>query len=456
MGDRILDVTSQDSHQALVKASEERAFVDALSPDIASEKVQYAEAWRTYHALVAQRDACKTRVDALKRDEDYITYQLQQLEGLSLDPGEEERLIERKHALKSLSTWQALSAEAEALFEPSRSPFLSALGRLRERLRALSDESGVLAEEAACFAQGAVALEEGYRGLSRYLRTLDFGERDLDDIEKKLSTLKHLQRKYGMGLDALAAQKEKWQADMTWLSVADAMLKGLEAKIQAAKAALIAAGEVLSNLRAHHAEALERGARTYLPALGMPKVEFDVCIQRLPASECEAWPQEGADEVVFLFSANPGQPAKPLGKIASGGELSRVLLAIKASGKGSDAAGSLYLFDEIDAGVGGKTADLVGQVIRSVSVHSQVLCITHLAQVAQYADAHFVIEKEENEKETRSVIRRLSEKERTDEIARMLGGDTLSSKTKDLARDILKRGKSRDTGVGGSHVFSTG
>lgn len=444
IGGMILDVTSQDSHQALVKAAEQRTFVDALSPDIAREKVRYVDAWRTYHALVKERDACKARCDALGRDEDYVIYQLKQLEGLSLDPGEEERLVERKHALKSLSAWQALGAEAEALFEASRSPFLSALGRLKERLRALADESGVLREEAACFAQGTVALEEGYRGLSRYLRTLDFGERDLDGIEKKLSTLKHLQRKYGMGLEALAAQKEKWQADMAWLSGADVTLKELDAKIRIAREALVAAGEVLSDLRAFHARSLERGARACLQTLGMPKVEFDIAIKRIPASECEAWSQEGADEVTFLFSANPGQPAKPLGKIASGGELSRVLLAVKASASGETTVGSsggLYLFDEIDAGVGGKTADLVGQVIRTVSAHCQVLCITHLAQVAQYADAHFAIEKEESGKGTRSVIRRLSEKERADEIARMLGGDALSTKTRDLARDILKRGK---------------
>lgn len=441
LASRLIDFTNQDDQQGLLKSATQREFLDRFSPAIEAARGSYREAWAAYQQLVNEKGALEKRMAELRRDEDYVTYQLTQLKSLSLDPQEEENLLARKASLKSMAEWQALGRELDSLLGESRSPFMSELAKLNAKLSSLTGEEGKLKEAADLLHQGRLSLREGYEGLSRHIASLDAEEVDLDQIEAKLSTLKQLRRKYNLDLEALALQRDKWAADMAWLRGAEGEISALERTLAVARKKLIDCGQALSKLRADAAHGFKVRVVEELRELGMGKVAFDVELKTASSEAVATWGESGADEIQFLFSANQGRALKPLSKTASGGERSRTLLAIKAAFVKANPSDSkpLYIFDEIDTGVGGEIADLVGQSIKRVSSHTQVMCITHLAQIAQYADAHFAIGKESEGAGTVSVIRRLEDKEREVEVARMLGGGALSEKTHDLARDILSR-----------------
>lgn len=438
---RLIDFTNQDDQQGLLKSATQREFLDQFSPPIRVARIGYREAWTGYQKLLGEKAVMEKKMAELRRDEDYVLYQLAQLKSLSLDPHEEDALLARKESLKSMAVWQTLGRELDSLLGEGRSPLMGELAKLTAKLSPLVGEEGKLKEAADLLSQGRLCLREGYEGLSRHIASLDAEEVDLDQIEAKLSTLKQLRRKYNLDLEALALQRDKWAADMAWLRGAEGELTALERALQVAQKNLIDRGQALSLLRRDAALTFKTAVVAELRELGLAKVQFDVELKTASTEEVASWGESGADEIQFLFSANEGRALKPLAKTASGGERSRTLLAIKAAFvKGNPSEQKpLYIFDEIDTGVGGETADLVGQSIKCISSYTQVMGITHLAQIAKYADAHFAIGKESGAFGTKSVIRRLEDEEREFEIARMLGGGALSEKTHDLARDILSR-----------------
>jgi len=243
-----------------------------------------------------------------------------------------------------------------------------------------------------------------------------------------------VRRKHGMEPDELVGRLQTMKEELQQLSSIDHQLSEIDAKLEMARAQCLRLAQQLHEVRLKSARELSRVVQSELTALHIPKARFEAQIQLLAAEQLTP---RGLDLVEFLFSANPGEPMAPLARVASGGELSRVLLAIRGALAGQGMV-STYVFDEVDAGVGGAVAEAIGQRLARASVGNQVLCITHLPQIAAFADTHFQVEKQVEGGRTLTRVRRLTDEERTEELARMLGGARISTSARAHARQLIE------------------
>jgi len=260
------------------------------------------------------------------------------------------------------------------------------------------------------------------------------GQWSIERAEERLHELTHVRRKHGMEPDELVGRLQTMKEELQQLSGIDHQLSEIDAKLEMTRAQCLRLAQQLHEVRLKSARELSRVVQSELTALHIPKARFEAQIQLLAA---EHLTPRGLDLVEFLFSANPGEPMAPLARVASGGELSRVLLAIRGALAGQGMV-STYVFDEVDAGVGGAVAEAIGQRLARASVGNQVLCITHLPQIAAFADTHFQVEKHVEGGRTLTRVRRLTDEERTEELARMLGGARISTSARAHARQLIE------------------
>jgi DNA repair protein RecN (Recombination protein N) len=313
-----------------------------------------------------------------------------------------------------------------------------ALGLVNEALK-LDASLAPLAQSLS----GALAeLEEAGRGLGRYVGALESDPERLSEVDERLDAIKRLCRKHGASqgasLDAVLARRGELEEELSTLDNRQEILEGLEAERKKAEGRARASGAALSRARTDCAADFALRVREGLAQLALGKAAFEVRV-----TPTESLRPEGLDEVEFLFSANPGEPQRPLAKVASGGEASRLLLALKRALAGSDGCGS-YVLDEADSGVSGAIADVVGRMIKDVSAHRQVLCITHLPQVAAYADAHLLIRKDlRGERTVSEVVPLAAGAERTQELARMLSGVEVSREALGAAEALVRAAQQR-------------
>jgi DNA repair protein RecN (Recombination protein N) len=292
--------------------------------------------------------------------------------------------------------------------------------------------------------------------LRRYAEGIDASPARLQQVEERLAVLERLKRKYGPALDDVIARREALRAERSDLERGGERIRELEDALAAARRTYLDAAGALSEERRRVAVRLAGLLERVLADLAMEKTRFEVHFEALPEAE---WAARGTDAAEFYLSPNPGEELRPLARIVSGGELSRVMLALKtltSSARhgfsesdqrppGSAAPG--LIFDEVDAGIGGRTADVVGRKLRTLGSAFQVLCITHLPQIAAYADTHFQIDKRVEQDRTRTAVRRLDPESRIDELARMLGGDVITDGLRHAAREMLE---GRSAGKSGS------
>jgi DNA repair protein RecN (Recombination protein N) len=272
----------------------------------------------------------------------------------------------------------------------------------------------------------------GYR--DRY----DFEPGRLEDVEDRLDLIKKMERKYGEGIDAILAYQEKAKKELEAIESSDERLNELKNQISSKEAALESAAKELSDKRKRTGKKIEKLMKDILSELSIEKAGFSVeVIQEKAEDGTFTVGQHGIDRITLLFSANPGEPLKPLNRIVSGGELSRVMLALKTILADVDNV-PVLIFDEVDAGIGGRTAESVGKKLDLISKKHQLLCITHLPQIARYGDFHLKIEKQEEKNRVRVILKELYENERKDEIARMLSGK-VTEISRRHANELLER-----------------
>jgi len=270
--------------------------------------------------------------------------------------------------------------------------------------------------------------------VKRFASDIDAEPGALERAEERLHELTHVRRKHGMEPDELVGRLQTMKEELQQLSGIDHQLSEIDAKLEMTRAECLRLAQQLHEVRLKSARELSRVVQSELTALHIPKARFEAQIQLLAAEQLTP---RGLDLVEFLFSANPGEPMAPLARVASGGELSRVLLAIRGALAGQGMV-STYVFDEVDAGVGGAVAEAIGQRLARASVGNQVLCITHLPQIAAFADTHFQVEKHVEGGRTLTRVRRLTDEERTEELARMLGGARISTSARAHARQLIE------------------
>ncbi|PYL40832.1 MAG: DNA repair protein RecN [Verrucomicrobia bacterium] len=431
LGDELVDLHGPHDHQSLLSPETQLSLLDSFAR-AEEELEEYRKHYRQLQALLAEHAALDTAETAREQELDLVRHQVAEINSANLVADEEEE-IEKRYKLASSSKRliELASAIANKLSEADDS-VLSQLSETQRLLRELEKIDSSIAHLSSAHTASVVELSEIARALSAYAEKLDLDPQQLASLEQRVSLFETLKRKYGGSIADVIAFGERAAERMRKIEGRDVELERLAKEIENIRKHMNRAGEALRKLRAKAAPKLSENIRRNLRDLGFRQSEFEAKL--IPLDEPRP---NGFDSVELLFSPNPGEPLKSLRAIASSGEISRLMLAIKSALAAHDAI-PLLVFDEIDTNVGGEIAHAVGAKMQTLGRDHQVICITHLPQVAATASSHFVVTKDVARGRTFSNLREVTGKDRQDEIARMLG-DKSESALK-LAANLLGRG----------------
>ena len=397
----------------------------------------------SYQAMSEKRrQIASLEMDEAERSRrvDTLTYQIQELERAGLKPGEDEELDARKTLMRSAGKlMDALQAAEYALGGDEDSQGACALiadaeGELRGVAR-LSPQIGALADQVSTL---RAAAEDALESLRDQGRELDFSPEELDRLESRLDILYRLKKKYGSTVADMLDYLERSRQELDQIQDADDTIARLQKELSQVRAQAREKGERLSHARKEAALSLQQRVQEELRQLDMPKVQFQA--QFLGQQEEDGMGTTGLDQVQFLMSANAGEALKPIQKVASGGELARIMLALKNVLAEDDGVGSL-VFDEVDTGVSGRAAQKVAEKMAQVARRKQVLCVTHLPQIAAMADTHFSVQKGEQDGRTYTHVERLDRAGRGEELARLIGGSSVTDLLRQSAEQLLTEGE---------------
>ncbi len=429
LGDELVDLHGPHDHQSLLSPETQLSLLDSFAR--AQEQLdEYRKHYRQLQTLLAEHTALNTAETAREQELDLLRHQINEIRSANLVADEEEEIEKRyKLASNSKRLIELASAVANKLSEADDS-VLSQLAETQRLLRELEKIDSSIAQFSSAHAASVVELSEIARALSAYAEKLDLDPQQLAALEQRISLFETLKRKYGGSIAEVIAFGERATERMRKIEGRDAELDRLAKEIENVRGQMNRAGKALRTLRVKAAPKLSETIRRNLRDLGFRQSECEAKFSALDEPRAS-----GFDSVELLFSPNPGEPLKPLRVIASSGEISRLMLAIKSALAAHDAI-PLLVFDEIDTNVGGEIAHAVGAKMQTLGRNHQVICITHLPQVAVTASSHFVVTKEVIRSRTYSQLREVSGKGRQEEIARMLGGKSESALK--LAASLLK------------------
>jgi DNA repair protein RecN (Recombination protein N) len=441
LGLRLAAIHGQHEPQGLLDPTTHLDLLD----EQAGLGARRAEVAAAYGPLRTAEDALEALLSdrrELERRREMLAFQASEIEKAALLPGEDEELRREKVRQANAGRLLALASEAyEAVYEEED----AALGRLRAAYKRV-EELAALDPAFAAYAEAWPALKAQVEDLAFALR--DYRDRvqstpgRLDEIESRLALIERLKKKYGASVDEVLAYGADCRRQAEELGDPEERERSLREALDGARRTYLAVASRLSRERREAAVSFEKRVQGELKLLAMEKTRFQVRFtpDRPPAGDAspQAWSERGLEQAEFLLSPNPGEELRPLARIASGGELSRILLALKSVAS-LDATGMTLVFDEVDAGIGGRVAEVVGRKLKGIAARHQVLCVTHLPQVASQADHHFAVEKRVERGRTVTDVRSLSAAERIEEIARMLGGETVSDAARKHARDLVKQ-----------------
>jgi DNA repair protein RecN (Recombination protein N) len=360
-----------------------------------------------------------------------------------LKPGEDVDLANEQKLLANSEKIAGLSRAADEALYASDNSVLSGLKKAMTSLREIAAIDSRLAPVLELCEAGRAQIEEAAREVSAYADRVEFDPDRLEQIGDRLDLIQKLKKKYGSTIGEVIEFGSKASAELERMERSTEEIERLKKEIQTIKSGLTAKAQELTKKRGSAARELEKKIEAELSRLGMKKTTFTVKVIQEPGEDTldgHKLGPRGADRVEFLISPNPGEEPRPLAKIASGGELSRIMLALKAILVEGDSIPTL-VFDEVDAGIGGGVAEEVGKKLKRVAVKRQVFCITHLPQIASMATSHYGVAKSVKKDRTSTEVRLLDKKERVDEIARMLGGKTITEATLKHAEEMIERGR---------------
>jgi len=430
----LVDLCGQHEHQSLIRPNRQLELLDRYGGQTELAR-SVAQAFGEWKKLQRERDELALAEAERTRRADFLKFQIEELRGAELEEGEDAKLQAEKQLLQSaearVQAAEGIRQVLEAEDEGTLTSLRVALSKFKA-LRQLDDSATPLFE---ALERSLAEAEEVSLGLNRYLSSVELDPEKLESVQERLSLLADLRRKYGASVGEMLATLEKLETEFQGLSHTEERLAGLSAAIEKSQGEMVKLGKKLSQARNKIAALLAESVTAEIKDLKMGDAKFGVELSN--RDDVSQWTAAGADLIQFVVQTNRGEAARPLGKIASGGELSRLMLAIRRviSDKGGI---GVYLFDEIDAGIGGQTAFQVGKKLKSVAAYNQVICITHLPQVASFANHHWVVRKSAVGKRTVTEVVELSKSERKEELARMLGGPELTSKSLANAAELLE------------------
>lgn len=433
VGRHLVNIHGQHDNQALLDPERHLDYVDAVADDDPIKGKYYAE-FREINKIRKELAAIQTDEDEKRRRVDLLKYSINELESVGIKPGEYDKLRRKLEIARNYQkTAEALARAYSALKgDDELDGAVSLLSGAEKALSSLRDEEWD--KRASVLSSAASAAEDVSAAIYDFLENAEYSDIDPDEINARLDTLDKLMLKYGGGEWELLKALDKAREELNDIEFSDKKAAELSELLDSSVERLVALGEELTEVRKKAAAAFEKQVCDILSYLNMPDVRFTVQFAK------GRYTKRGCDTAEFMISANRGESVKPLSKIASGGELSRVMLAIKSVLLGKDPVGTM-IFDEIDTGISGYTAGKVGTQLKRVAENRQVICVTHLAQIAAMGDTHLLIEKKAEGDRTFTSVSPLSYEDRINEIARIMSGAQMTENLYNSAKELLDRSK---------------
>jgi len=433
IGNILVDLHGQHEHQSLLKVSTHLDLLDSYAGQkVLAKKREYTEIYNELKILLENLKALKEKARERARKEDLLHFQIEEIEKAGLKLNEEDDLRKERDVLSNIEKIsEAVNFSRETISGDTQYCLHDLLAGIEESLSKVFEFDSELADIYQRIKNISFELDDLGQLLSLYAEGLGYNSGRLEEIEDRLAAINSLKKKYGENIEQILAFKDKAQVEADSLMTVESRLSELELDLVKKEKRLAVVAKALSEEREKAALNFEKEVTQQLSELNMPKVKFSVQILNEKLGDAEGgilisgerfkYFPGGLDIVEFTISPNPGEPLKPLAKIASGGEVSRIMLALKGILAKVDSI-PILIFDEIDSGVGGETAGFVGQKVGILSDTHQVICITHLPQIAVFADSHFRVFKKEKDGRTQTFVEALFFEDRIDEIARMLSG----------------------------------
>ncbi len=439
LAEQLVEIHGQHAHQTLGRPAAQRELIDSVGKHEAALR-ETALSFAAWQSAIAELESTQSAADDRASRLDLLRYQFDELGAFAPQPGEYEALNEQFQRLRNVDRLgQGAQAALDAIYESDEGAAQSLVANACRNMSELSSLDPGLEKTAALLEQAEIQIREAADALRTYLGTLEIDPRRLTEVEERIFGFRELARKHRTDPETLHAQLAEMESELEDLEHADEKLAALSEKAAKLERSYLEAAGALSVKRRKVARQLNDSVGAWMNKLGMIGGRLDVRISERPGG---AYGPSGLDKVEFLVATNPGQPPQPISRIASGGELSRIALAIRVIAAEGTVVPSL-VFDEVDTGVGGGVAEIVGRCLRQLGTNRQVLCVTHLPQVASQADAHLRVNKVTDGKATRTRIHRLDRRETVEEIARMLGGVEITETTREHAREMMDRARER-------------
>ena len=444
MGASLVHIYGQHEHHTLLQSETHLNLLDAfadLDAKARSMKQRFEGLSHAWNSLNDTRQALEQQ----RREKALLEAQAEEIAKSGLKPGEEEELRSSRNILAHSERLYQGCREGEEILYEGESALVGRLGKYVGKARELAAIDQELTPTFELLESSLAQLQEAALQLGRYADRVHFDPRALEQLDDRLAEIQRLKRKYNGDIEDILRLQTGIQVTLENLQQGEAQILNLEKTFEEARQAAWDTAEKLSGDRQRAAKKLKRELEKEIRGLGMPETVFEVRFRRQDEENDnppffiagKKLTERGMDQVEFYFSPNPGEPVKPLAKIASGGELSRLMLALKALVLTPGVVSTL-LFDEVDTGIGGRVAEIVGKKLKQVADLHQVISVTHLPQIAAMADSHYVVRKEVENRRTFTQVERLSEAERVSEVARMLGGVKITERTLRHAEELIE------------------
>src|SRR5690554_42131 len=436
LGGLLMDIHSQHQHQSLLQKDTHRKLLDEFSgaEDLAE---QTRNAWKAWHRTSQKLEQRRQNADEAEAKLQLLRYQVEELDRLALGDGEQEALEQEQAQLSQADAVLHSSHQAALLCTEDETSAVDLVRQALHQLEQLPVEVPALADTIQMLTEAQIQITEAGDNLRHFVEDYEADPARLAEVEERLSAVYQMARKHRITPEELPELHQRLSSELAELDGGEGSLEQLEVEQQSLRKQFDELAGQLTAKREHAAAELDQRIAQELAQLSMPSVQF---VTKLGRNNNDEPAPHGMEDIEFLVSANPGQPARPLAKVASGGELSRISLAIQVVVAQTSTTPTL-VFDEVDVGIGGGTAEVVGRLLRSLGDNGQVLCVTHLPQVAAQCHQHLFVSKFTDKDATFSRIEPLNDQGRVDEVARMLGGVDMTEQTMAHAREMVVKGQ---------------
>ncbi len=433
----LVDISGQHEQQSLLITETHIEILDAYG-QLDELKSRYGAAYDAYRRLKKELSSLKAREDADLQQLDFLRFQLEEIERVAPIEGEDETLEMEQLRLANAEKLQGAASLAESLLYSENGSAFDKLGKSIAEVESIAEIDETLGAAVEVLEGARTEIEEAARTLSQYAHRIEVDPERLQEVEERQASLRRLSKKYGGSVEEVLDRQDAMQAELLAMDSSEERIEAMTGELNILEKKARKEARKLSKAREKAAVSLRESIEAELADMELGRAQFLPALTQNKVGGVSVLGVQGIDELEFMWSANPGEVARSLAKIASGGELSRVMLAVKRVLCLHDLV-SLYVFDEVDTGLGGKAADSIGKKIKAVAQGHQAITITHLAPIAARADQHLLVSKHTDGSRTVSEIQLLKKKERADEIARMIDGAEITSATRLAAKKMLER-----------------